>query len=645
MSDPYLPYETGSIPITYNLELAINENHAYVIGGKRLTAIDISNPYLPRISGYINTNSTNSDLCIQNNYAYVACEEDGLKIYDISDPENMIEKGIYDTVNIAYSIDISGQFVYLADDEKIQVIDISDPESPFNFSSHDIPYFLWPKGIRINGNYAYLKVHFNGLVVLDISNPATIYEVGSYFPESRINSVSFKENKAYITSSDTGFVILDITDPSNIVSEGSINIRSYDAAINEDFAYVACNNYGFRILDIQNPEDPFETTWNYTPGDFFDVDIKDNYAYISAEDSGMRVVDISDKTKPHEVGVFKTSTRLYNIDIQGNYAYLPTMDSGLRVVDISDPENTFEIGNIDIEYAYDIEVRGDYGYLVNSWAHDFIILDLTTPENPVEISRYTNIAASSYDLVLQGNYAYLASDEYGLSIIDISDLQAPFEIGRYDNGIMSVSGVDVAGDYAYLATFIDLIVVDVSDPTNPIEVGTVPNIGALQVTIREEIAYVTGNHIGIKMFDISDPGNPVEIGYYTFGENPLTYGIDFLDEEIFISTHDDGMLIIHDWLITSTEEEKKKNKSNSVSVIPNPASNTTLFQFELEEDTDLSITIFNIHGQIASTLFEGHLPKGSHEFTFDAAQYSPGIYTYHLNAGNQSTAGKFIISK
>ncbi|MFQ5739992.1 MAG: LVIVD repeat-containing protein [Acidobacteriota bacterium] len=88
-------------------------------------------------------------------------------------------------------------------------------------------------------------------------------------------------------------------------------------------------------------------------------------------------------------------------------------------------------------------------------------------------------------------YAYVGDDFAGLRIIDISDPTNPVEAGFYNTpGI--VSDVAVSGGVAYVCDgFFGLRVIDVSNPASPSEIGLLPTSEqALTVTISEDTAYV-----------------------------------------------------------------------------------------------------------------------------------------------------------
>src|SRR4030042_413570 len=137
---------------------------------------------------------------------------------------------------------------------------------------------------------------------------------------------------------------------------------------------------------------------------------------------------------------------------------------------------------------------------------------------------------------ISGKYAYVASiDDSGLSIIDISDPTNPVEVGYIQDdsqlggtatALNHPEGVFVSGKYAYISSWIDdsLSVIDVSNPSYPTEVGYILDDsqggtaialdGACEVYVVGKYAYVTGfyDH-GLSIINVSDPTNPIEVGY------------------------------------------------------------------------------------------------------------------------------------
>jgi len=76
------------------------------------------------------------------------------------------------------------------------------------------------------------------------------------------------------------------------------------------------------------------------------------------------------------------------------------------------------------------------------------------------------------------------------------------------------SGIAVAGTHAYVADGTALRIIDVSDPTDPVEVGHFDGFAdALDVAVSGSYAYVTDGTNGLWVLSVSNPASPVQVGH------------------------------------------------------------------------------------------------------------------------------------
>jgi len=75
------------------------------------------------------------------------------------------------------------------------------------------------------------------------------------------------------------------------------------------------------------------------------------------------------------------------------------------------------------------------------------------------------------------------------------------------------------------------------------------------------------------------------------------------------------------------------NEVGLVGSYPNPFNATTTITYEIPVAGNVSLEIYNIMGQKAATLVDGNIEAGRHSITWDAANFSSGIYFYKLTAG------------
>jgi len=67
---------------------------------------------------------------------------------------------------------------------------------------------------------------------------------------------------------------------------------------------------------------------------------------------------------------------------------------------------------------------------------------------------------------------------------------------------------------------------------------------------------------------------------------------------------------------------------------PNPFNPTTEINFALPTAGHVSLTIYNVLGQEVERLVDEHMDAGNHTVTWEASNYSSGVYFYRLIADN-----------
>jgi len=168
----------------------------------------------------------------------------------------------------------------------------------------------------------------------------------------------------------------------------------------------------------------------------------------------------------------------------------------------------------------------DNDSLVDGWEVTYGFSPLTSSGQLDAIERVGfGTGGDAQDVVVDGDYAYVADGENGLVIINVEDPLAPKFAGNYIPSYGSpaaagvydtdgfASGVAVSGDYAYVADGTNgLVVIDVSDRTAPVEVGSYDTDGtARRVVVQGSYAYVADLGNGAVVIDISEPSFPVEV--------------------------------------------------------------------------------------------------------------------------------------
>lgn len=266
--------------------------------------------------------------------------------------------------------------------------------------------------------------------------------------------------------------------------------------------------------------DQFEYA-GHVGGSFEALAVNGNYAYLS-EGGFLSVMDISNPADPIIVNrdtlpcSIDPLPYILGITVVGNRLYLAGENSAFCIMDISDPLHPVKIGPESTEFsALDIVVQGNYAYSVH---HNFFVYDLSNPASPIEIGTLQTFG-DAVDLEIVGNYAYLADSNNGLLIVDITEPSRPIQTGVY-TPTFAVS-VDISGNYAYVVDRDHgLCIIDITNPSLPTEVSRydvptfVTYIYSHQVQVLGNYAYLAADD-GLYMIDITNPISPTLTNSYS----------------------------------------------------------------------------------------------------------------------------------
>ena len=78
---------------------------------------------------------------------------------------------------------------------------------------------------------------------------------------------------------------------------------------------------------------------------------------------------------------------------------------------------------------------------------------------------------------------------------------------------------------------------------------------------------------------------------------------------------------------------------------PNPFNPHTTIKYEISKSTYLSLKVYDISGREVTTLTKGNILAGAHEISWDASNYSSGIYFIKLSSNNFSQTKKIMLIK
>lgn len=114
------------------------------------------------------------------------------------------------------------------------------------------------------------------------------------------------------------------------------------------------------------------------------------------------------------------------------------------------------------------------------------------------------------------------------------------------------------------------------------------------------------------------------------------------------ATVDGLMELLMDELIPEMEDNQgSQAKSMNLKLCnhPNPFNPTTTISLSLDHASPAELTVYDVAGKLISTLYQGNLEAGMHEFLFSGTSLPTGMYIYRADLAGKVLSGKALLVK
>jgi hypothetical protein len=551
------------IPLPLNpTALAAHGDHLFLAGhdasGRgRVEILDASSPEHISITASI-TDPLRvglSDISVDDDRLYVAAHGDGIGVFDISDIERPVMSGWVEDITALKLAREDNELVVL---EERSVRDGTGREYYITFFDSSRPGSAIQMGsVRIDANVREISIRDTvvygqsggSVFTVDGSNPAAPARIGgstrlspgatlvgrplvygdrlviAHGVIADLKSGESGETQAFVCI-DAGVHVLDVRDLTNVTRSGSWMLPAPGKGdvilVDNDLLFLG-DGCGVRLYSVNERSLPVQLA--YIPSDGYYAPMflgRDGDRLAIIDDYlNLTVIDIADPAKPKKLGSMELVTvkaaergRMMSMTMAGSEVAILTFHGFLTTVDVSG--------------SGQFRVLFDGGLLPHR---------------------------SNYAIAQSEHFIYAATD-YGLRVIDVSDSAHPRVRGAAGPPLRALA---VSGGYAYGARNTVngatgeregvLAVIEIGNPDKPVLVGTLERrlnprslLAFWSVSYHQGVAMVVSGESVVRLVDVRDPTQPRELGTIDIGATANGAGI--AGGNIYVAADDAGLVVI-----------------------------------------------------------------------------------------------------
>ncbi|MCB1161914.1 T9SS type A sorting domain-containing protein [bacterium] len=431
----------------------------FAVGEGGVFKFDISESllYCPHGIGSTNTPGFAYGLNRGENSAVFVADGDypyGFAAVSSGDPPHFMNS--LPTDGTAYDIEPIGTLAYVADgDAGLKVVDITryweDPTVIEEIETFDSARELW-----LEGEYLLVADDGGGILIYRVLDIEPAFEAaipvihGSW-------GTQYEDGLVYSTPVGYMLSIFDYSDPAAPVQLAEwINptiLYLTDFRVRDGICYGLGeyatrderDSWVFHIVDCTDPANPLARGHVHLGGSMLDLALVGTHAFVACGE-GLRVMDVSDLDAPSLLTTLTISGGTVSCIAAGNVLYLGTPTGEIVAVDVSVPSAPQLLQTLPVSSSgacWDLAIAGDHLYsptYVWQGESNFHVLDIGTPGAATVLSSTTITAPTQY-LVCDGEFAYLADVDGGLTLLDVRDPSAPRELLTLETGFATPSGI------------------------------------------------------------------------------------------------------------------------------------------------------------------------------------------------------------
>lgn len=508
--------------------VVVQGDYAYIAAGEvGLRILNISNPEQPFEVAQFDTAGYALEVAVVEDYAYIADELYGLRIIDVSNPANPRQVSVYDTLGVAHHVIVADHYAYLLGDGNLRIIDVADPQAPIEIGLH--PNIGFIEQIAIENGYAYLASPGQGILIVDLTDQTQPKTVGEYVFTEKIEQIVLSQSELYLVMAYGGLQVVNVAEPDQPFEVATYEPEgctcpNYKGLVRLNGTIYASGCPGLVQLEL-TPSDELSIVQSYhldwlIKNPQLDGETMYGHRYINGQWRLLLLPDLTQQLATATIFVEASPSPSPTATLKPSQTPVKPQHWSTPYPMPPRPKPPRHEHNLEIVGHLGGEIAAtatDGRYLYANFGREFAIMTVSQPLTPTRVG-YLMLPHPIERLHVEGGYAYVSDSQDIVWVIDVSAPTTPQQIGFLDtktgvSGRSKIMDITQAGDHLYLATqYRSLLIVDVSDPTQPVEVPQIMGDGwwgINKIVVRGDYAFVpTAEEGGVRVVDVSDPTQP-----------------------------------------------------------------------------------------------------------------------------------------
>ena len=516
-------YSKTVMRIGQNLELdgqrlAVGNGHGFIAADENgFRVFDLSDPTMPTFVTSLATSASTEDVVVQGDYAYTAEGWNGLRVIDISTPWDPVLRGTWAAPTIAKGVAVDQERAFLTQNfSGVAILDVSDPEAPGLLGQAPTKHSA--DDLVVQGNILYVLTQVDDswlthLEMFDVSDPTAPVVLGTIFVGEGGTGLWYDirvdGSTAYVSLYDFNFTVIDVADPMNpnILATRPRYGNGGGLIINGSSAYIF-GPVGFRRYDVSDPAPLYAGTFPGVGASYTAGALDGDHLVTIDVSHGCCVFDVGKGELPSPVGERWGEAASVCFSDNGQFAFVG--DHGFQVV-----------GHL--ESSRSIHRRRGKSFFHNSSSRCRRKLSLRRERRSPRVRRIESgqplisqccahargrPGTSRSELELVTSVTPFLESSCSMhpprSILPFLARSTPRDMRprSLSRAIFCISPMCDAGLQIY----------DVANPASPVFVGSADTPGqAVDIALEADIVCIADQDAGVQLFNVADPSNPTWI--------------------------------------------------------------------------------------------------------------------------------------